>query len=1304
MNRKGGVGVIAVLLTILGMSYLPRQGSESKPDSETKTHPGKFTSSHGNKKAEASKSPSLKLIPPCQQIKKQLRRFFEKEVPYPDFCLEDEDTGPNNIAKTEAANLQFLITLVANPVQTHLPLFFDRSIEAIQQALQDENYAYDGSWFPWSQTEKGYELLSDEREAKRLETEEQNQPGIMIFRRGTQWNPLKKENIIGPYAEGLVVFVVAEQPTGGLNDLQFEHALQWMQVLKPSHNREPLRILGPTFSGSLPSLARELALGTLEPRDSKNPNHISQQNRKNPTIAESPINVFKQYENGGIKIFSGSASSETNVGWFKSFLAKQKASLPKTEESGTPKVEFRTYYESDSLITDRFLCYLQHQGYSLDKVAILSEDETAFGKEQLENTKAPSVKSNEPTNNTDGPPRCCGQQGDNQWPIYLYYPRDIATLRSAYEKQSIFSSGKQQGNVPSSMLRADLSESATAEHDTVRTYGGDLTPLAQETALFGIANILDQKHIEFVILRSSNSLDQLFLSEFLRRSYPAGRVVIDGADLLFRRGMQGASLRGVMLLSPYPLLSWTQKDNSYRVFPQDYAEGIYIAARKLIHSDGKSGPVPIIDYTPPRWAMNLTAPLDDNKLCQPWNYKDNQRPATWILVVGHRQFWPVAVVNSITQRDGPTQLPNSDADRSLLEADETSFSSVISKPPRAGWFELPGEMGGLLVICMMLSTWHFYCCWKGSVIGSPRARAHFAPIPRIQHCLLIFLGSLILGYLGVLLGFLLWRGFQILAPGSKIVMTVTLATLVSSGLLGCLLNLRLKLLSPEIRKEDSIRIRFWRPKAWWMWLLSLVILIALRRTFLASHLDLSNGPPTFWRSVYLRNGVSPLLPEVLLMLGMYAWFWFTLQGLSLFGADRPVLPRRQDLPNIDLALALEKSEEEQDDRNSENLQMLSREDIGDAVETAAIPLTRSYLRRLAVLFGVVIISCWFALGEFGLRSLGDRYYGRMILLLVCLCIAMILADVLQLLRVWRLLRQLLLSLDRLRLRRALAELKLPWDSVWKMSGNVLEQRHHLISLQIESLLNLKNALESWKPVNQREARRVIETEEQLKTCERQSYCYTDWYVNFSSRSSHEFDIGPLQKFQEELAIAAGCVINQLIVPAWKMETRSLLLDVSTVSELPQGDENSKHPKNHSRDPVKPHVRAAEEFFILPYLGFIQNTIGRLRSLVLGILTLFVAATLAVSSYPFNPLPVIGAIFLITFALAGGATTLAYAEMHRDATLSHITNTRPGELGFEFWARLFAFGIGPLIGLLTTIFPSISDFLVSWLQPGAQIIR
>jgi len=77
---------------------------------------------------------------------------------------------------------------------------------------------------------------------------------------------------------------------------------------------------------------------------------------------------------------------------------------------------------------------------------------------------------------------------------------------------------------------------------------------------------------------------------------------------------------------------------------------------------------------------------------------------------------------------------------------------------------------------------------------------------------------------------------------------------------------------------------------------------------------------------------------------------------------------------------------------------------------------------------------------------------------------------------------------------------------------------------------------------------------------------------------------------------------------------------------------------------------------------------------------------------------------VLFAIVGGCLIFAYAEMSRDVTLSRIANTNPGELGWEFWVKIATLGAGPLLGLLTTLFPSMTDFVVSFLQPGAQAIK
>jgi hypothetical protein len=122
------------------------------------------------------------------------------------------------------------------------------------------------------------------------------------------------------------------------------------------------------------------------------------------------------------------------------------------------------------------------------------------------------------------------------------------------------------------------------------------------------------------------------------------------------------------------------------------------------------------------------------------------------------------------------------------------------------------------------------------------------------------------------------------------------------------------------------------------------------------------------------------------------------------------------------------------------------------------------------------------------------------------------------------------------------------------------------------------------------------------------------------------------------------------------------------------------------------------------LGFAQNLLGRIRTIVLGGVYLFVAATIAVSSYPFDPRPLLSGALLALFLVFGAVVIFVYADMHRDATLSHATNTSPGELGSEFWFKVIGYGAAPVLGLITQLFPEWSSFLFSWLQPGLSSLK
>ena len=77
---------------------------------------------------------------------------------------------------------------------------------------------------------------------------------------------------------------------------------------------------------------------------------------------------------------------------------------------------------------------------------------------------------------------------------------------------------------------------------------------------------------------------------------------------------------------------------------------------------------------------------------------------------------------------------------------------------------------------------------------------------------------------------------------------------------------------------------------------------------------------------------------------------------------------------------------------------------------------------------------------------------------------------------------------------------------------------------------------------------------------------------------------------------------------------------------------------------------------------------------------------------------------IDLAFITATVIYVYSGMERDATLSYITDTKPGKIGGEFYIKMAAFLAGPVVGILTTQFPAISDSILGWLQPGLDAFK
>jgi hypothetical protein len=78
--------------------------------------------------------------------------------------------------------------------------------------------------------------------------------------------------------------------------------------------------------------------------------------------------------------------------------------------------------------------------------------------------------------------------------------------------------------------------------------------------------------------------------------------------------------------------------------------------------------------------------------------------------------------------------------------------------------------------------------------------------------------------------------------------------------------------------------------------------------------------------------------------------------------------------------------------------------------------------------------------------------------------------------------------------------------------------------------------------------------------------------------------------------------------------------------------------------------------------------------------------------------------VFVFILIVSLVAFVLGQMSRDTTLSHITNTTPGELGWEFWVRIASFVAIPLLSLLSAQFPQIGSFLFSWAQPALNAVK
>jgi hypothetical protein len=437
--------------------------------------------------------------------------------------------------------LEFMVVLVADPIDSGLVSEFDLAMIAVQRALADAGYRHDRQWLPWVEPEAA--------EAKEF----RKSAGLMLFRRQSDCRQPPAEDC----RHLLAVFLVGETAKLGIHKQAFLEAVNFILDLnradqkarpgaprarsRPRHPRgkaapppAPRRevpVLGPTFSGSVESL--RIALREVIGR-----------------------------QDVSFRIVSGSAS--------------EPAIEPRLREGDlAQRVRFERTVIADDELAEKGLSFLQDRlGWDLDHAALLVERDTAYG----------SYFATE-------------QQSLLARITKLTFPSGLFALRNAWEQTSGAAApsaaegagGPQATAVPKTELEVSLADQRTPV-DVVP----EQSPVSSRIADMGVANLLRQVSREgyhYVGILATDIKDQLFLAEQVRRWAPNVILFVVDNNLLYVHPQYNATMFGTLTISSYPLITEPAPLSVPPILPakrlrqqffSERQEGIYFAARSLV--------------------------------------------------------------------------------------------------------------------------------------------------------------------------------------------------------------------------------------------------------------------------------------------------------------------------------------------------------------------------------------------------------------------------------------------------------------------------------------------------------------------------------------------------------------------------------------------------------------------------------------------------------------------------------------------------------------------------------------------------
>jgi hypothetical protein len=159
-----------------------------------------------------------------------------------------------------------------------------------------------------------------------------------------------------------------------------------------------------------------------------------------------------------------------------------------------------------------------------------------------------------------------------------------------------------------------------------------------------------------------------------------------------------------------------------------------------------------------------------------------------------------------------------------------------------------------------------------------------------------------------------------------------------------------------------------------------------------------------------------------------------------------------------------------------------------------------------------------------------------------------------------------------------------------------------------------------------------------------------------------------------------------------------------IAENPGAGAESVAKQPTAPSPLDELAGLAQRFVTLHYSSFILYGVRQIQNLLLFLSSGFVLLMISLNCYTIQAPQSIGRLLMILFVILGAATFSCLAGLERDTLLSRISGSDPGKFNSGFYLKLASYGGLPVLSVLASEFPSISNFLLSWVEPTLEAFK